>query len=167
MEPNLFQSYLSRSTASYGAIVARAGLETKPPPLQVARVLRDLQATAGLPVTLAVDDTVHLQLDETLLTNALATLLDYAAEHGAETLVLRLSSEEPGVVLELDMVGTRLASQMWQELQIGDPHPTLGRAANAFREMQAKLELEHTGEASASVVILFSVQRVSCTLAAE
>jgi hypothetical protein len=167
MEPNLFQSYLPHSTASFGA-VARVGLETKPQPLQVARVLRELQATAGLPVTLAVDDTVHLQLDETLLTDALATLLDYAAEHGAETLVLRLSSEEPGVVLELDMAGTHLASQMWQELRSGDPRsPTLGRAANALQEMQAKLEIEHTGEASASVVILFAVQRVSCAVAAE
>jgi hypothetical protein len=171
MVADQLQSYVPRSPASLDTIVRRAGLQTKPQALQVSRVLRELQARAavvGAPLTLAVDDTVHLRLDEALLTSALTTLLDYAAEHGAGALVLRLSSEEPGVVLELEIDGTHLASKIWQELQSSAPHsPTLGRAAQAFHEMQAELELQHTGEASASVVILLPVQRVSDGVAAE
>lgn len=166
MVPDQAQSYVLRSSG----VASPGSSELQPQPLQVARVLRELQAQlqlAGLRVTLAVDAKVHLPLDEALLTSTLASLLDYAADHGAETLVLRLSSEEPGVVLELEIDGTHLASKMWQELQSSTPHsPTLGRAAHAFQEMRAKLELAHTSETSASVVILFPVQR-SCDVAAE
>jgi hypothetical protein len=161
------QSYVWRSPTTLGAMVGSSGVQ----PLHVAHVLRGLQASTsgdGSLLTLEVDDTVHLQIDEALLTSALASLLDYAAEHGAETLALRLSSEEPGVVLELELDGTRLASEIWRELQSSAPHdPRLGRAARAFQEMQAKLELQHTSETSASVVILFPVQRVSEGVAAE
>jgi hypothetical protein len=171
MVPDQVQSYVPRSPASLNTIVRRADLQTKPQALQVSRVLRELQvgaAAVGSPLTLAVDDAVHLPVDEAILTSALATLLDYAAEHGAEALVLRLSSEEPGVVLELEIDGTHLASKIWQELQSSAPHsPALGWAAHAFHEMQAELELQHSGETSASVVILFPVQRVSCGTAAE
>jgi hypothetical protein len=171
MVPDQVQSYVPRSSASLNNIVRRADLQTKPQALQVSRVLRELQVGAaafGSPLTLAVDDTVHLPLDEALLSTAISPLLDYAAEHGAEALVLRLTSEEPGVVLELEIDGTHLASKIWQELQSSAPHsPALGRAAHAFHEMQAELELQHTGETSASLVILFPVQRVTSGAAAE
>jgi hypothetical protein len=171
MVPDHVQSYVPRSPASLTTIVRRAGLQTKPQALQVSRLLRDLQARAaavGSPLTLAVDDSVHLPLDEALLSTALSPLLDYAAEHGAQALVLRLTSEEPGVVLELEIDGTHLASKIWQELRSSAPHsPALGRAAHAFHELQAELELQHTGETAASVVILFPVQRVSSGTAAE
>jgi hypothetical protein len=153
------------------AIVTPANLETTLHPLQVACVLRQLQArvaAAGPPVTLAVDDTVHVLVDEKLLISALGNLFDYAAEQGAETLVLRVSSEEPGVLLELELDGTHLASGLWQELQSSAPHsPRIRRAARAFEEMQAKLELQHTNETSASLLILFPAPRASYELATE
>ena len=165
------QSDVCRSPASLGSIGGASGAEPNPQPLQVAHVLRGMQArstTLGLHTTLEVDDTVHLQIEEALLTSAFTGLIEYAAEHGAESLVLRLRSEERGVVLELEVDGTRLASQMWSELQSSAPHsPALGRAARGFQEMQLELELQHTSETSSSVVVLFPVQRVSEGVAAE
>lgn len=170
MVPDSLQTYAGPLPGPR-AIVTPANLETTPRPLQVAHVLRQLQArahAAGRPVTLVVDDTVHVLVDETLLTSSLVGLLDYAAEHGAETLVLRVSSEEPGVLLELELDGTHLASRLWQELQSSAPRSRrLRRAARAFEEMQAKLELQHTSETSASLLILFPVPRVSYWFAAE
>jgi hypothetical protein len=170
MVPHSLQTYAERSPSSR-AIVTPANLETTPPPLQVARVLRQLQASAraaGPSVTLAVDDTVHVLVDETLITDALASLVDYATEQGAETIVLRVSSEEPGVLLELELEGTHQASRLWQELQSSAPHsPNLRRAAHAFEAMQAKLELQHTSETSASLLILIPAPRVSYGVAAE
>jgi hypothetical protein len=170
MVPDSLQTYAVPLPAPR-AIVAPANLETTLPPLQVAHVLRQLQArahAAGRPVTLVVDDTVHVQVDEPLLTSALEDLLDFAADEGAETLVLRGSSEEPGVLLELELDGTNLASRLWQELQSSAPHsPKLRRAARAFEEMQAKLELRHESETSASLLILFPAPRVSYEVAAE
>lgn len=170
MVPHSLQTYAERAPSSR-AIVTPASLETTPPPLQVARVLRQLQARAGAAgqsVTLAVDDTVHVMVDETLINGALENLIDYAAEQGAENLVLRVSSEEPGVLLELELEGTHLASRLWQELQSSAPHsPSLHRAAHAFEAMQAKLELQHPSETSASLLILFPAPRVSYGVAAE
>ena len=157
------ESYVWRSPTSLDCMGGSSGPKPNPPPLQVAHVLRGLQAratTVGVLITLEVDDAVHLQTDEALLTSALAGLIDYAAQHGGERLVLRLTSEEPGVMLELEIDGTRLAFQIWSELE--SPHsPALAQTARGFQEMQAKLEFQHTSETSASVIIVFPVQRVS------
>jgi signal transduction histidine kinase len=77
-------------------------------PLQVAAVLRNLQAAAvperGISVTLEVDESLHILADEELLMSAVGQLLDNALRcscWGAHVIV-RCRAEELGVSIEVE-----------------------------------------------------------------
>jgi signal transduction histidine kinase len=77
-------------------------------PIQVAAVLRQLQAAAvlerGMSVTLEVDESLHILADEELLMSAVGQLLDNALRYscwGAHVIV-RCRAEELGVSIEIE-----------------------------------------------------------------
>lgn len=77
-------------------------------PVRVTDVLRQLQASAipdrGISVTLAVDESVYVNADETLLTSAVSSLLHNAVKFssvgGCVTLTCR--ADDDGVVIEVE-----------------------------------------------------------------
>lgn len=109
-------SVLSTNLVRMEALVARtlgtAKLESGAPlelrPIRVAMVLRQLQASAipdrAISVTLEVDDSLHVNADETLLTSAVSNLLHNAIDfsRSGARVALSCQSEPAGVVIAVE-----------------------------------------------------------------
>jgi len=85
-----------------------AALPVELHPVRVTDVLRQLQASAiperGISVTLAVDESVYVNADETLLTSAVSNLLHNALKFSGVGACVTLScrADDDGVVIEVE-----------------------------------------------------------------
>lgn len=136
-------------------------LDTEAPldlqPVRVASVLRQLQASAipdrAISITLALDESVYVNADETLLTSAVSNLLHNAVRFSGAGACVTLScrADDDGVIVEVeDECGglaedesTRLSStfedgQTWESRGLG-----LAMTQRAVAAMDGRLSVEN------------------------
>ena len=91
-----------------GTVQLDSGVPLELRPIRVANVLRQLQASAiperAISVTLEVDDSLHINADEMLLTSAISNLLHNAIKFSRSGAHVALScrAEPEGVVIEVE-----------------------------------------------------------------
>jgi signal transduction histidine kinase len=103
---------LGRSEAlvarALGSVRLEAGASLELRPLRVARILREVQASAiperAISVALEVDESIHVAADEMLLGSAISNLLHNALEFSCSgaRVTLRCQSDDSGVVIEVE-----------------------------------------------------------------
>jgi signal transduction histidine kinase len=96
-------------TRTLGTLQLDSGVPLELRPIRVALVLRQLQASAiperAISVTLEVDESLHVEADEMLLTSAISNLLHNAIELSRSGAQIGLScrAEPEGVVIEVEV----------------------------------------------------------------